>query len=146
MQHPVGAGTLLVSTQQQMSLRSTSGKTATRHEVTPKTSQEHCSAHPAGAASCQAACKQASNRHDGTPPAPLLCRGGSGGGGGEDSPTSAEVEAAMAEHRELLAQNAALDAELAGLEDRAEASVVHMAQLRRVLTQLEKHKVRDGQS
>lgn len=51
----------------------------------------------------------------------------------------------MAEHRQLLATNAALDAELAGLEDRAEASVVHMAQLRRVLTQLEKHKVRHGQ-
>ena len=67
-----------------------------------------------------------------------------GGGSGDDSPTSAEVEAAMAEHRQLLATNAALDAELAGLEDRAEASVVHMAQLRRVLTQLEKHKVCSG--
>jgi hypothetical protein len=54
------------------------------------------------------------------------------------------VEAAMAEHRQLLATNAALDTELAGLEDRAEASVVHMAQLRRVLTQLEKHKVHHG--
>lgn len=60
---------------------------------------------------------------------------------GNSTPTQAELEAAWETNQALMARNAELDAELAGLEDRAEASVLHMGQMRRVLSQLKAHKV-----
>lgn len=61
---------------------------------------------------------------------------------GGSTPTQAELDAAWDENAALGAQNAALDAQLMELEGRAEASVLHMAQMRRVVAQLKANKVK----